>query len=187
MRGRFNRSARRVAQRFVRQSILKAMPKRVLRDQITVTAAANAETRFDLFSVANDPATLLIAEAGSKLTMWKIDATMTTTADAGDVVEFAVFINRSNLQLTSANVIDDFWATTEPVTQNQRLIRTAMLKYHKIVIPATAITSHRFFFKKLWKRGLTLYDGDSLELVIKNSNASEARDFIINTIAVTRE
>lgn len=162
------------------------MTKRVLRTQVSVTATGSSETNTELFTVNDTPASLTAAEAGSKLTMVKVDVRQGQTGTAGDKYEFLLYVNRSNLGITTATPIADFWATTEPVTQQSRMVRNAAIKYGQFVVPASQVSAGTFFVKKLYKKGLALYDGDTVELVIKNSNAS-SRAFYVNAIAVTRE
>lgn len=183
---RYRRGGYGRARSFVKGVIRTAGVKRVLRTQTSITATGSAETKTSLFTVGDSPGSLTVAEAGSKLTMLKIDVNQGQTGTAGDRYEYLVYVNRSALELPSSTPIADFWATTEPPTQNQLLIRRASIKYGKYVVPASQVSSGTFFMKKLFKKGLNLYDGDEVVLVIKNSNAS-SRAFYVNAIAVTRE
>lgn len=180
------RAIRRIVDRNVRSSMLRAMPKRVLRSQQTTTITNSTEQKYDLFTVNDAPTSLTEAEAGSKLTFLKIEIDAQSVATAGERFEFLVYVNRSNLNITSSTPVADFWATTEPVTQASQIIRRNAIRYSKFVIPASGTASRYFTLKKLWKKGLTLYDGDAIELTIRGTNGT-ARGIYINAIAVTRE
>ena len=160
--------------------------KRVLRKQSTIAAGAAAETGEVIFTAGDNPGSLTVAEAGSKLTLLKVRVYQQSAASQGDKYEFLLYINRSGLGITSSTPIADFWATTEPVTAVSMRIRKAALKYGQYVVPASATSSGTFFATVKFRQGATLYDGDELKLVIKNPNIA-AKQFAYDAIAITRK
>lgn len=171
----------------LKRAIMLTAAKRVLRKQGSVTAALNAETGEVIFTTVDAPTSLTTAEAGCKLTLLKVRMFQVSTGTAGDKYEFLLYVNRSGLGITSSTPIADFWATTEPVTAVSMRIRKAALKYGQYIVPSSATSAGAFFATIKFRQGMTLYDGDELKLVIKNPNASNARDFKYDAIAITRK
>lgn len=180
---------RRAKKQFARLALSSGV-KRVLRSQssFAMTTGAGVETRQTIFSAADAPTDIKTAEAGSKLTtlVIKMDNPGAAPGSSGAKMECLVYLNRSNLEITSSTLIADFWDTTEPPTKGSIDLRRATLGYKYKTIMTTVNQPVGFYFKIRFKRGLALYDGDRI-LVAVRSTTSDTSTWYYNAIAITRK